>query len=137
MNAPLPRFEHCHILHVDDNEDDSFLFKQALVKLGFDGQYEWVPSGEAALSRLSDSPMPNVIVADGYRAAGPELLRRIRETVGRKDTPIVVYSGDSDKHAMNEALRNGATGYVLKRTTFEESIVAVGRIMALCGDPTG
>jgi DNA-binding NarL/FixJ family response regulator len=73
-----------------------------------------------------------VIVADGYRAAGPASLHRIRAALGQDDIPIVVYSGDSDKHAMEEALRNGATGYLLKQTSFEESVIAVGRILGLC-----
>ena len=122
---------------MDDNEDDSFLFQRALETFGFKGQYEWIDSGEAALARLSGSPEPNVFVADGYRAAGPALLRRMRETLADKDVPIVVYSGDADKHAMDEALRHGATGYVLKKTTFEESVIAVGRILALCHNLPG
>ncbi len=132
MSVYPHRFQDCRILHVDDSEDDAFLFRRALERLGYEGHYEWVDSEETALSRLSEADTPNVIVADGYRAAGPASLHSIREALAGEDIPIVVYSGESDKHAMEEALRNGATAYLLKRTSFEESVTAVARILELC-----
>ncbi|HWN93939.1 MAG TPA: response regulator [Methylomirabilota bacterium] len=137
MSPSLPHFEHCRILHVDDNEDDSFLFQQALARLGCKGDYEWIDSGPAALSWLSGAARPNIIVADGYRAAGPELLQHMRDALGGDHVPIVVYSGDSDKHAMEDALHHGATGFILKRATFEDSVIAVGRILNLCKNGPG
>src|SRR6185436_14038489 len=132
MNESQQHFANCWLLHVDDSEDDSILFQRALTKLGFQGHYEWVDSGDAALSRLSTSKIPDVIVTDGHMAAGPDVVRRMREALGRDDVPIVVYSGDCDTRAMDEALRHGATGYLLKQTNFEASLVAVRRILAEC-----
>jgi DNA-binding NtrC family response regulator len=132
VKEPSRSFEHCRILHVEDNPDDAFLFKRALQKIGFTGDYEWVDSAEKALARLANGATPDVIVADGYHAAGPDSLHRFRQALKRNDVPIIVYSGDLDWHAMPEALRNGATGYLLKGNSFEASLVAVRRILDQC-----
>ena len=119
---------------MEDNEDDSSLFRLALEKLGYTGQYDWVRSTEAALARLTAGEIPTLIVADGFRAAGLQSLHRLWQASGRYGIPIVVSSGEADEHAMDEALRNGASAYLLKETTFEDSIVAVQRILAEFGD---
>ena len=126
-------FKDCRMLHVEENEDDAFLFQRALDQLGFAGSYERVESTETALARLSQPPAPNVVIADGYQAGGIGTLHRMREALRNERVPIIVYSGDADKHAMDEALHNGATAFLLKKSFFEESLIAVQRILAECG----
>ena len=129
MNDSHHDFKDCRIIHVEDDADDVFIFRRALKRLGFAGFYEQFDSTTAVLARLSHGPAPGIIVADGYRAGAIGVLHLIRHALGNDQIPIIVYSGDVDTHAMDEALRNGATGFLLKKGSFEESLIAVGRIL--------
>ncbi|MBN1314759.1 MAG: response regulator transcription factor [Anaerolineales bacterium] len=68
---------------------------------------------------------PDVLVMDVAmpRMNGTEATARIRAL--NCDTKIVILSMHSDETLIREALRNGASGYLLKRSVTEELLLAV------------
>ena len=111
MNAPSAPVR---ILVVEDSELDAELLLCELERDGLDVVSERVdnePSFVAALARFA----PDVVISDlsmpefsGYRAL--ELAR-----ASAPDTPFVFVSGTMGEEAAVQALRGGATDYVLKQ----------------------
>lgn len=98
--------------------DDSRMIRRVLIalmqKVGFT-QIDEAANGLAALELfqvndydlvLTDWTMPGL---DGI-----ELLRMIRHSTLRSDTPVVLFTGDVSAKRMIEALDSGANGFVAK-----------------------
>ncbi|MDX1935435.1 MAG: SpoIIE family protein phosphatase [Capsulimonadales bacterium] len=114
------------ILIVDDDEED-FRFARSLLRRieDFSFEVEWVAQGEEALTRLVEQPY-DICLLDYRlrRMTGLDLLKRVRE---RGITlPIVLLTGQEDRTVDREALRQGASDYLVKGqldpTALERSI---------------
>jgi DNA-binding response OmpR family regulator len=81
-------------LIIEDDEDLSFIFGEALRAAGFDT--EVIRDGQEALDRL-ESTSPAVVVLDLHlpHVAGTEILKRIREKEGLKEARVVVTTADA------------------------------------------
>jgi CheY-like chemotaxis protein len=106
------------ILLADDDRIDTKAFLRALAKLGAahsvsvarDGQEAWeMLSGEAGLR-------PDLIVLDINmpRMSGLELLRRIREEDGLRETPVFVLTTSDEESDRLDALKLQVAGYIVK-----------------------
>lgn len=80
--------------------------------------------GEAAL-RLAEQQRPDLIVLDLSLPGmgGVEVTRRIRESL--RSTRVLVLTAHEDEVLLREALRAGASGYVVKRAAPSELINAL------------
>lgn len=80
--------------------------------------------------RLVETQQPNVLVLDLMipRLHGLDVIRQV--CGGRADTKVVVLSMHSDQAYVVEALRNGASGYVLKDCTTADLVKAVRDVHA-------
>ena len=87
---------HISIILVDDDEDDRDLFFQALMEVSLSIKYEGCVNGSDALKKLSnqDAIIPDLIFMDLNMPGmnGFECLKKIREIVPLKKTPIIIYS---------------------------------------------
>jgi two-component system chemotaxis response regulator CheY len=72
-------------------------------------------NGEEALSILADT-RPELILLDWNmpKLSGIEFLRRVRANPKHKDLPIIMVTSESSRLNIVEALKCGATDYVLK-----------------------
>ncbi len=81
-------------LIIEDDEDLSFIFAEALRAAGFEP--EVIRDGQVALDRL-ELTCPAVIVLDLHlpHVAGTEILKRIREKEELKKVRVVVTTADA------------------------------------------
>lgn len=100
------------ILILEDNPDDADMLLEELRKSGFDPRWKRVQTEEGFLAELA-SP-PDLILSDysmpsfsGLRAV--ELLRE-----RGLDTPFILVSGTLGEDAAVEAMKRGATDFLLK-----------------------
>ncbi|RMD79944.1 MAG: response regulator [Lentisphaerae bacterium] len=97
--------------------DDSLVFRKAqtkvLKKLGIDNVIE-AESGEAGLQYISrGSPLDFILLDINMpNENGIDILKRIRELL--PDIPIIMCTSEGGKHHILEAIRAGATTYLLK-----------------------
>lgn len=108
MSAVDPR-----VLIIDDDTEVQELYVRYLKRHGVDAHCE--PSGEEGLKRIQREDFDLVmldIVMPGL--SGLEVLAQIRKSFGNEELPVMMVSGYSDVEYILEALKNGATDYVLK-----------------------
>lgn len=113
------------VLHVDDDVALSRLLQRALGRRGF--EVDNATDIEAALARI-DAGEVDVVVLDHYLAGhtGLELLTRLAETP--LPPPVVYVTGSSDASIAIEALKAGATDYVLKTVGEDFVVLLAGAI---------
>lgn len=99
------------ILCVDDNEDTGFMLARLLEMQGYEARN--VESVEQAIELSREEPF-NLYVLDWWFADGngSEICLEIREFAPH--LPIIVYSGAARESDRQEALRAGASAFVVK-----------------------
>jgi two-component system, chemotaxis family, chemotaxis protein CheY len=119
-----------HILLVDDSSTMRRIQRNTLERMGH-GDVVEVEDGVAAMERLAaekfdlvllDWNMPNL--------NGMEVLKKIRGEPALKALPVIMVTSESEKNRIIEAVRAGASNYVVKPFTAEvlrEKIAAVTR----------
>ena len=114
------------VLAVDDQRYFRELIEGLLSDAGYD--VETAASGEEALQRLEQHDY-EIVLTDLVMPEmdGTELVRRIRERRPHQD--VVMVTGVVDVKAAVEAMKQGATDYILKPFDREALIEAVGRIV--------
>ncbi|MEZ6133275.1 MAG: response regulator [Pirellulaceae bacterium] len=101
------------ILVADDSELDRKLIQEVLQKEPLDWLIEVVDSAEAAMHLMREIAF-DVVITDVLMTgmSGLELLNQVHRQPQR--VPVIVISGQDDKSAAIEALRQGAASYVAK-----------------------
>jgi len=113
--------------------DDHQMIRQGLRSL-LEAEDDWEVIGEAADGRsavdLITRLQPNVAIVDVMmpEVDGLEVVRRVRRK--SPDTRVVMLSMHSEEPYVAEALRQGATAYVLKSTNMNTLIEAVYQALA-------
>jgi CheY-like chemotaxis protein len=135
---PSPAPPAPSILLVEDNEEDIFLFRRALSKLGFAGRVHVVPLSWDARDYLEGRdryrdrayyPPPDLIVSDLHLrgADGLALVGWVRER--NHLLPIVVLSGAIRPSEADELTQAGVTAFYGKSADFEVTCVTVADIL--------
>ncbi|MGV3711268.1 MAG: response regulator [Gemmatimonas sp.] len=102
------------ILHLEDSDLDAELVRERLVASGLGAQVERVHSKEEFLQRI-DTQTFDLILAD-FRVPGFDGLLALELTRERlPDVPFVFLSGAMGEEVAIDALKRGATDYVLKQ----------------------
>jgi signal transduction histidine kinase len=106
--------EALRVLMADDDEDDYRLTGSLLVEAGVDrAAIEWVSSYEAALEAVVARRHDVYLVDYSFGPAnGLDLIRAARKA--GVTAPMVVLTGRADRNADLEAMRAGATDYLVK-----------------------
>ncbi len=102
--------------------DDHALFRDGLVSLLEAAGYKviaQVEDGEQAVKTAIETA-PDIVLLDISMPGinGLEALRRLRKDL--PDTKIVILTVSDDEHDLNEAIRAGANGYLLKSLDADE-----------------
>lgn len=106
--------ETAHILLV---EDDSFISGMYQTKLASQGyQVELVEDGEAAWQRLTQDPLPDILLLDVVlpKKDGFEILEDIRKEERTRNLPVVMLTNLGQKPDVERGLKLGANDYIIK-----------------------
>lgn len=124
------------ILLAEDDDDDSFLFREALHEIDSTHKVEVAGDGEMLFSMLSDMPLPDIIFLDLNmpKKDGMTTLKEIRNKQELSSVPIVIFSTSSDKQYIITAYKYGADLYISKPDTFMKLKKAIGYCIARKGE---
>lgn len=109
-----------HVLMIDDDDDDRFLFDQALRTMNLPVSYSQCSSAEEGLAYLRNGKLPDWIFLDINmpRMSGFECLRQIKSRPPFSDIPIVIYSTSGQDADIERARALGASFYLVKPASF-------------------
>jgi len=129
------------VLHVDDDPNDTTLFRVACAKADVDFELQNIEDGNEVIEYLSGTGkyadrtqyrMPGLVLLDLKmpRATGLEILKWIRNHSMLKQLPVIVLSGSELKEDMHEAYAVGANSYLVKPPSFDSLVNLVKNIGA-------
>jgi len=111
-----------HILLVDDDADDRFLFQEALQEIAPDAKLSLIDGCDTFL-KLSKhvSNMPDMILLDLNMPGknGFECLDEIKNIFHLGNIPLLIYSTTANPDQVKKTYNKGATLYMQKPTSFE------------------
>jgi CheY-like chemotaxis protein len=121
------------VLLVDDDPNDTLLFRYAVGESGLDVQLRVVTDGHYAIQYLKgdgefenrvEYPMPGIVLLDLHmpRLGGLAVLRWIRKQPRLAGLPVVVFTGSAHSASLREAMESGADTYVVKKHDSAELI---------------
>lgn len=112
-----PKPELRVILLAEDDEDDVFLFKEALNKTS-DIEVKVVANGLEALSSFNKLPEADIIFLDVNmpHMNGIECLIKIRNN--HKNVPVIILTTSANEVLMKQAKTLGASGFICKPNSF-------------------
>jgi CheY-like chemotaxis protein len=125
--------ENCRVLHVEDDSNDAYLVRRAVLKAFPAISLKHVHSGEEALAYLAaeppysdrtGNPLPDIILLDLKMdgLGGFDVLRWVRGHHTLSSLPVVILTS-SDARADRELARQLlATAYVVKDFSYAEVI---------------
>ena len=117
--TPLP------IILADDDQDDTFLFQEALEQIPLETGLAVAENGVELLQILKDADnKPDIIFLDMNMPVknGLECLKEIRSTARFEQVPIVVLSTSVSQHLWESAYRCGANMYIQKPNSFNSLV---------------
>ena len=102
----------------DDDEDDRYFFKKALIKLSLSATLVTVADGAELMSYLSKnrSKLPDILFLDINmpRKNGYECLVEIKANTDTKKFPVIMYSTSLDDAMADLLYQEGAQYYLCK-----------------------
>ena len=118
------------ILLADDDDDDVYLFRNALAQIGQDVKIIIARNGVDCMNLLMESSLPDLIFLDINMPlkTGLECLEEIRKDDRLKKLKVVVLSTASTRDLVDAAYKKGANLYLRKSFSFED----FKKILAKC-----
>jgi len=111
-----------HFLVVDDDTDDTFLFKEVLSEVDASIQLQIANNGEEALSKLrtAGAPLPNLIFLDLNmpRMNGMQCLYEIKQDEALRHIPVLIYTTSSHSKDIEQTMLLGAACFITKQADF-------------------
>lgn len=111
-----------HILLVEDNAADAWLFQDLLAKTGVEHNLTVIDDGEDAsafLDRAAQADkqlLPDLILLDLNlpRKSGMEILKEIKQSSPLQPIPVLVLTSSGSDRDVNNAYTSGANAYFRK-----------------------
>lgn len=119
------------VLSVDDNDVDGALLERAFKRCSIPSRLFRVSEGPQAMAYLTGHgiyadraayPLPDLILLDLVmpKMHGIEVLKWIREQPELKKTAVLIFTSSEKPEDVKSATQNGANGYLVKPTKFED-----------------
>lgn len=116
------------ILIVDDMSTMRRIVKNALRQLGYQN-IEEAEDGKIAYSKVCEWPFDLVITDWNMpNMDGLDLLKAIREDPKRQSTPVLLVTAQAEQKHVLEAIRAGASNYIVKPFTAETLKTKIDKI---------
>ena len=111
-----------YILLADDDEDDCFLFQEALSEISLSTRFVTVHDGEELILELTKDELPYVLFLDLNmpRKDGFQCLLEIKQNDEFKQLPVVIFSTSYQPEVVNKLYKSGAHYYIRKPSNFED-----------------
>lgn len=121
------------ILFADDEENDRFLFLDALKEIKIETKVYTVNDGDELLNYLTNehNDLPHLLFLDINmpRKNGHECLKEIKTNDKWKDIIIAIFSTSMSEKDIEETLINGANVYINKPNSFDKLKEVVNRVV--------
>jgi DNA-binding NarL/FixJ family response regulator len=139
---------NCNILHLEDDENDSFLFQRALRHLRFAGTYRLVTSvddaisyfsGAATFSDRSQNPLPDILVADsnlGQVRSTADFLAWMDKHPHLRPRAVVMLSGACPSELAKSNLPPGVDCLLGKGGSYDDIAASAKEVLRYCGGGT-
>ncbi|GHV85548.1 chemotaxis protein CheY [Spirochaetia bacterium] len=103
------------VMVVDDSRIMRNIVKNTFSELKIPCQFIEAGNGKEALQQLENQPV-NLVLLDWNmpELSGIEFLKQVRAMDQYKDLPIIMVTSESAKYNVIEALKTGATDYIIK-----------------------
>ena len=113
------------ILLIDDSPGECELFREALVKSRLDITLYTEHDADAALHFLrTQQGLPSLTLLDWQLldCHGDTFLKHVRSDTRLTSIPVVIFTTSDNAFDINAAYVNGANGYVVKPSTFDQLV---------------
>ena len=112
-----------HFLLVDDDSDDTSLFREVLEEVNPSIIFNAAEDGQEAIQFLkNESSLPDVIFLDLNmpRMGGKECLVQIKNDEKLHKIPVIMYTTSSQSKDIEETMQKGAICFITKPTNIKE-----------------
>jgi len=124
--------ETCNIFLADDDEDDTFLFQEALGQIPLPTDLVIAENGMELMKKLgSTEQVPDLIFLDMNMPVknGLECLQELRRSDIYKETPVVILSTSVAGYLLEDAYNAGANLYIQKPTSFSNLVTILKKCL--------
>lgn len=122
------------LLLLEDSEEDIFLFRRAITKLGRDvalhcvrngGEAQKYLQGQEKYANRAEFPLPSVVFSDLQLPGmgGLEFLEWLRHDSVLRALPCVIYSGSANPSDVQAAYEAGVTSFIVKPLDFGDWVM--------------
>ena len=129
------------IILVDDDEDDRDLFSEAFENVKVQAELLLYKNGQELIDCIDeiDRSIPTFIFLDLNMPvlSGMEVLKRLKSTLCLKNIFVTMYSTSSSENDVESAYLNGANGYLIKPSSFNQLTRLILKTLTIGSDHTG
>jgi CheY-like chemotaxis protein len=127
---------YLRIILVDDDEDDRFLFKDAVEEMDAGIHLNTVTACEELMELLHASAgdaLPDIIFLDLNMPGqnGQECLEEIRRHHKLRNIPVAIYSTSNSQRDIQETFHKGANLYIQKPREFDQLKKVISEVISI------
>ena len=128
-------YSYLRVLVVDDYSQIRKTMVRLLTSSGFSNVFE-APDGQTAFSIINKNKI-DLVLCDLHMpdSDGLELLNNIRSNTPKRDIPVIMVSGESERADIVKLNDAGAANYILKPFTPEDFISKIDDVLRAYFDP--
>ncbi len=125
--------QNLHLLFVDDDSDESYLFNEALEQAGLDITLSRAKDGNDLIAFLSSNPLPDMVLIDLNmpHKDGIEALTEIRNIPDFQHLPLVIYSTSKNNSFVDQCYQKGANMFIVKPNNFDGMVEVVRKVCSI------
>ena len=124
--------QHFVILLADDDEDDIYLFQEALIanKISIEN-IKLAGNGLDALESVNKFPIADIVFLDVNMPgkSGFDVLTDLRAKYTKEELPVIMYSTANDGHSTEKSKELGANLYLVKAFSHKGTVANISKVL--------